>query len=399
MSAASEISATEGVSATRAVRPLVHRLLAARNYLCQSRAALSDRLLLRFLMLMATVVAVGCSQPGVWEQRVEDAFAAPDCPAVQTRTVDPSYYSGPLIDTHFHIPHIPDSPARPLDSLHNSKPLLGRNVYLGDLVCTLEHEGTAKVFAFFPVWPEIDSRFALEVASRTMQLHPELFAPFLMPPGPDDVPPTADADTFSGMLAYTPGLFQGYGEIGLYELGRRRKASDYPPDAPILLEIYSIVREHDLIVYLHPGWGHEDGLERVLAEHPDIDFIVHGEQIEPVIGNLMAEYANVYFTVNNLYGDQYLLNTRESKESFLAALGDYEPLIETDLANWMRLIEEHPDRFLWGTDRGDAVWTFDREVGRTLADYGRAFIGRLDPAVQERFAYGNAQRLVSRASD
>ena len=129
------------------------------------------------------------------------------------------------------------------------------------------------------------------------------------------------------MLDDRPGLFQGYGEIGLYELGTRRKASDYPPDAPIFLEIYPVAREHNLMVYLHPGSGHEDSLERVLAAHPEINLIVHGEQIEPVIGSLMDKYPNVYFTVNDLYGDQYLLNTRETKQSFLAALTDFEPCL------------------------------------------------------------------------
>ena len=341
----------------------------------------------------------GCSRQDIWEQRIEAAFASSPCPPVRETKSDDRYYSGPLIDTHFHIPHIPDSPARPQDSLDNSQPLLGRNILVGDIVCTLEHEGTAKVFAFFPVWPEIDSKFPLEVASRTMQQYPNLFVPFIMPPGPDDVPPTADADTLGQMLNDTPGLFRGYGEIGLYKLGGRRKASDYPPDDPIFLEIYPVVREHNVIVYLHPGLAHEDSLERVLATNPEISFIVHGEQIESRIGDLMEKYANVYFTVNDLYGDQYLLHPGESKDSFLAALEDYESLLERDLVSWKKLIEEHPDRFMWGTDRGDAVWTFDREVGRKLVDYGRAFIGRLDPSVQEKFAYRNAEHPLSNTAD
>ena len=107
--------------------------------------------------------------------------------------------------------------------------------------------------------------------------------------------------------------------------------------------------------------------------------------------------ANVYFTVNDLYGDQYLLNIGENKATFLAAVNDFEPLLAKDLSTWKDLIEAHPDQFVWGTDRGDAVWTFDREVGQRLVAYARAFIGRLDPDVQERFAYKNAERLVFEA--
>ena len=111
----------------------------------------------------------------------------------------------------------------------------------------------------------------------------------------------------------------------------------------------------------------------------------------------MDRYSNAYYTVNDLFEDQYLLNIHENKKTFLIALTDFKPLLEKDLATWKRLIEAHPDQFMWGTDRGDAVWTFDREVGRRLVAYARAFMGRLDPEVQERFAYKNAEKLISEA--
>ena len=154
------------------------------------------------------------------------------------------------------------------------------------------------------------------------------------------------------------------------------------------------------MVYLHPGERHEDNLELALQEYPEISFIVHGEQIEEEIGDLMEKYPNIYFTVNDLYGDQYLLHPGESTQTFLAALKNYGPLLEKDLATWKDLIEAHPEQFLWGTDRGGiAVWTFDLEVGQALVDYARAFIGRLDPDVQEKFAYKNAESLLSDTAD
>ena len=336
----------------------------------------------------------------MWNQRIEAALEPSNCPVAPNVAIASSYYKGPLIDTHFHIPHLPDSrPGRDRDDENGVKPLLGRNVKMSDIACTLEQEGTAKAFAFFPVWSEMSGQLQalLDVVNGTMQYYPTQFVPFIMPPGKDDVPPTIDAAALTEMLAIYPGLFQGYGEIGLYELGRRRKAEDYPPDAPIFLEIYRVVKEHNLIVYLHPGEGHKDNLERALGEHPEISFIVHGEQIENDIGTLMLKYPNVYFTVNDLYGDQYLLHPGEDTDSFLAALSDYEPLLEKDLATWKDLIEAHPDQFFWGTDRGGiAVWTFDLAVGQALVDYARAFIGRLDPSVQDKFAYKNAEGLLSK---
>ncbi len=99
--------------------------------------------------------------------------------------------------------------------------------------------------------------------------------------------------------------------------------------------------------------------------------------------------------VNELYGREWLLR-RGGKSEFLATFTDLEPLIEKDLANWQELIETFPDRFMWATDRGNVagLWTYDADVGQILVNYARAFIGRLDPAVQERFAHENARSLL-----
>ncbi len=68
------------------------------------------------------------------------------------------------------------------------------------------------------------------------------------------------------------------------------------------------------------------------------------------------------------------------------------------MGDWKEVIEAHPDRFMWGTDRGGiAIWTYDLAVGLRLVDYARAFIGQLDPGVQELFGYRNAERLIEAA--
>jgi len=47
---------------------------------------------------------------------------------------------------------------------------------------------------------------------------------------------------------------------------------------------------------------------------------------------------------------------------------------------------------MWGTDRAHK-WTYDEEVSVLLEEFGRAFIARLDPAVQKKIAYENAENL------
>lgn len=153
--------------------------------------------------------------------------------------------------------------------------------------------------------------------------------------------------------------------------------------------------------------GHRWALKRVLKKYPNINFVIHGEEIETKngtldfgsVGDLLEDYPNLYFTVNQLYGNQFLLRPKGTKEEFFQDLQDYEPLLEIDKENWKEAIEAHPDQFMWGTDRGDAVWTYHKDVGKKLTDYGRTFIAELDPAVQKKFAYKNAQKLIKRSKE
>ena len=68
-------------------------------------------------------------------------------------------------------------------------------------------------------------------------------------------------------------------------------------------------------------------------------------------------------------------------------------MLNEAVKKWKAKIERHPDRFMWGTDRA-YKWHYDEEVSVLLEEFGRAFIGRLDPDVQEKFAYKNAESLL-----
>ena len=56
-----------------------------------------------------------------------------------------------------------------------------------------------------------------------------------------------------------------------------------------------------MLVWMHPGEGHQDSLERALKQHPDLTFIVHGQETERNIAYLMGRYSNIYFSINDLY--------------------------------------------------------------------------------------------------
>lgn len=341
-----------------------------------------------------------------WQQRIENVFRKSFCPEPKPHNLN--YYSRTLIDTHIHIQSIPDSNPNPggddFGDPSQRRPLGGVDITIDDLVCTFKYEGTQKAFAFFPVFPNI-SQYALEVPYRTMQEYPDVFIPFIMPPDGDDKPegfPTVDAKTLEEMLLKYPGLFKGYGEIGLY--ARQNGSPELPPDSDRLLEIYPILRENGLLAYVHLGEGQKESFEKVLDANPDIKFIWHGDQLISHEGgsqnlseveDILSNYPNAYYGIDELYGDVWLLRPEVSKEEFLGHFTDYKTLLEKDVETWKGFIERHPDQVLWGTDRGwSSAWSVDEEVGWVLTDYSRAFISKLDPSVQEKFAYKNAEKLL-----
>ncbi|MBI2984508.1 MAG: hypothetical protein HYY50_02690 [Candidatus Kerfeldbacteria bacterium] len=336
------------------------------------------------------------------QQRVDAAFKPVNCPNIP-RTFPAGAYTGPLYDMHVHMAAIPDGPpGSPVDPGEGLA--LGINTSVEDYICMMDVEGTPKALVFFPVWDPVRKQM-LDVVKRTMQKYPDRFIPFIMPPADDGSPtgfPTVDAKTLEDMLSVYPGLFRGYGEIGLY--ARDGGAPELKPDAQRLLDIYPVIRQHKLIAYFHLGQGQKDEFEKILEQNPGITFIFHGDQLVEdagggdnlqLIDEILTNHKNVYYGVDELYGDVWLLRRGVSKETFLTHLSNPEPLLEKDLKTWRGFIEKHPDQVLWDTDRGgDARWSLDTDVALALNDYSRMFIGRLSPEVQARFAYQNAGRLI-----
>lgn len=339
-----------------------------------------------------------------WGKIIDSSFESINC-NISKRKLNSSYYQGKMIDSHIHIPSIPDD----INAETKINPVLGINVKIEDYICMMDYEGTSKVFAFFPVWDPIIYQH-LEIINRTMDKYRDRFVPFIMPPDRDDRLdgyPTINSTSFDKMLKVYPDLFKGYGEIGLYERGDHggpKGAKALPPNSQRLKEIYPIIRKNKLLIYFHLGEGQKENFEEVLRENRDIIFIFHGDQLVisekdgvqnlSAIEDLLYKNPNLYYGVDELYGGVWLLKPEVKKEEFLNHFVNYNKLIEEDLKTWKGFIERHPNQVLWGTDRGwSAPWSLDQDVALTLNDYTRAFIARLNPEVQEKFAYRNAEKI------
>ena len=340
-----------------------------------------------------------------WKRVFEKAFAPVDCPTPPERNLPDTSYKGPMIDTHIHIQSLPDGePGFPDDYYTGENVGIKRSI--AEWVCMMDYEGTSKALAFFAVWDPITKQ-SLDLVKLTMEQYPGRFIPFIMPPTNDGSNlSTVTGPELDAMLSVYPLMFRGYGEIGLYE---HDGLPGLPPDSERLKGIYPVVRKHKLAVYFHLGEGQKESWERTLAANPDITFIFHGDQLIDcgscdgtlnAVADILEKYPHVYYGVDELYGDVLLLNNDVSKEEFVAHFADYGPLLEKDLATWKDFIERHPDQVLWGTDRGvGSTWSLDPDVALALNNYTRAFIGRLDPVVQEKFAYKNAERLVEMSGE
>ncbi|OGY55516.1 MAG: hypothetical protein A2912_05835 [Candidatus Buchananbacteria bacterium RIFCSPLOWO2_01_FULL_40_23b] len=340
-----------------------------------------------------------------WKRVFEKAFAEVDCPkARDPMTLPEGYYRGPMFDAHIHMQSLPDGTPGFEDSYYTGSNI-GIKQSINEWVCMLDTENTSGALVFFAVWEPIVNE-SVELVRLAMEKYPGRFVPFIMPPENDGSPggsSTVDWKKLDAMLNVQPGLFRGYGEIGLY--GHSGGAAPLPPDSARLQEIYPIVRKHKLVVYFHLGEGQKEAFEKVLSANPDITFIWHGDQLADCgqcdgslrdVTEILEKHPNVYYGVDELYGDVFLLNEDYTKEEFIAHFKNYEPLLTKDLETWKEFIEKHPNQVLWDTDRGvGSTWSVDPEVAVVLNDYSRAFIGRLDKNVQEKFAYKNAQWLFA----
>lgn len=340
-----------------------------------------------------------------WPKRIDAAFTPSECGTPPVNNFPASYYQGPFIDTHFHLPQLPDdSVSGPADDgyvqsrgeesdkydtiAEEQRPLMGTNVTVGKAACTLQNEGTIKAFTFFPTFPEITTP-AIDVAYRAVEKYPSLFVPFLQASANGST--TLPGPSLEVMLGVRPDLFFGFGEVG----SSPTETDNPAPDSEIYTGDWEVVKNHGIPVWYHPGGEHIESLERAIQSYPETTFIVHGDAIRPYIDGILDRNSNVYFTYNDIFDDLIPTFRFGEKDVFISDMrNDWDRLLDAAYEMYGSLIANHPDRYMWGTDRGDIVWQYDEDIGQLLTEYARAFIGKFDPEIQDLIAYKNAERLI-----
>ncbi len=298
------------------------------------------------------------------------------------------YYTGPLFDAHFHMPNLisfsemgGSVAGRGLDPV--SDPVLGRDVALDKILCNFEKENVKGAIGF-AIGTEQLMAETVEKANSVKKDSSGKVSLFLMPA-------MFSTASLENIQTSNKGLFKGYGELAFYDVYLKT----YTPDSQKFLDIYKVAGKHGLVVMMHPDLNQKSNIENVLKNNPNVNFLLHGFEIEDDVANLMDKYPNIYFSVDSavLYAMQGLFMSGP-KEAFISRFGqDFSSILNSKVNKWKPTIEQYPDRFMWGTDRG-IKWHYDEDIGVLFEEFGRAFIGRLDPEVQEKFAYKNAEKLL-----
>jgi predicted TIM-barrel fold metal-dependent hydrolase len=302
-----------------------------------------------------------------------------------------NYYTGKLIDTHVHMPVASKIVSKVATSSgFEGMPAFDDELSIGYVDCLMESEGIEKVFGF-NVAPNMQVSTSVRKVEKISKKYPR-FINFYMPTPLKFLDPSTSR--VEEVFERYPDLFKGYGEVK-FDFHEVDNAGIRDPK---WLRNYEFAEEHGLIIQMHPAKNQKEDVKFLLEKHPSVNFLLHGE-IESWIVELIRDYPNAYTSLdanlNHMYGwDQRHSYKSATKEEYLEYMKtNFDIILADELRRWKPLIEKYPDKFTWGTDR----WYrqhWDREVGAMVEEFSRAFIGSLDPEVQEKFAYGNADNIL-----
>jgi len=297
------------------------------------------------------------------------------------------YYEGSLIDAHLHMPVLlvlPDQVRKilPWDNV----PVLGKDVTSEQIVCVFEQNKIKKAIGFYSLLKALVKPSVSEI-KNVEEKHPGKIEAFLLP-APLSAP-TFSPETLDEIYTTHPGVFRGYGELATYF----EVFFGTSPDDELFMGIYDVAGKHNKIVMVHPTKINIDEMENAIKQNEDVIFLLHGGEGEDQISGVLSRNKNVYYSVDASITE--IFDFDSSKEYSVWLEKNFDDNLKKQLEIWKPIIEENPDQMMWGTDRL-MDWHFDEEGSALIVEFGRAFIGQLDPAVQEKFAYKNAERMLEK---
>jgi hypothetical protein len=190
------------------------------------------------------------------------------------------------------------------------------------------------------------------------------------------------------------GKYKGFGEIGLHHMQTvRRSGPIIRADHPWMLKLADIAARYDVPIDIHMEATDDSlpALERLLAHNRNAKIIwAHagwselGHGTADVWERLMTRHSNLYGTI------KHRTPTRRAP-SPMVNVCDSSGRIEAD---WLRLFERFPDRFMIGSDSGPGLFVKHGNDFRHL-QHMQAFLRRLPPHLLGPIARDNAIRVFN----
>ena len=217
-------------------------------------------------------------------------------------------------------------------------------------------------------------------------------APFISGFNPTDM---NAARHVQALIERYPGLWRGIGEVITRhdDLTALTAGETARANHPALMKVYRLAARHDLPVLLHSNLTslreetpiYLGELEDALRSNPDTRFVlahagtsggVEKRQaplatLNEIIRALLERYDNLYVDLSWSVREHYLIKDGEPR------------------AAWVALIEDHPDRFVLGSD---VVGHYD-SIGAILGEY-RPLLDALPKPVADKLRAENARALL-----
>lgn len=193
---------------------------------------------------------------------------------------------------------------------------------------------------------------------------------------------------------------------GIGELSLRHNPAAYTPiegdrtsaDHSVALRIYDLAARRSVPVNIHfdvRDASTRSELERALAHNPNAVIIwAHMGAVgsprtaTPIIRDLLKTYPNLYIDLSGRDPITLL--------SFPEAL--WLPITTRDgalIPDYKSLLEEFPDRFLFGLDLGNPTNLTPEEFASRLIAHWRSTLAQLKPETANKIAHENIERILS----
>lgn len=141
-------------------------------------------------------------------------------------------------------------------------------------------------------------------------------------------------------------------------------------DGSVMRQVVQLAKKHKIFLHAHSD---ADAVHRLFAQYPDARILwAHSGFDQP------AEVAQMLKTYPNLWADLAFRSEHASDDKVMA--------------DWRRLFEAFPDRFMLGTDTYTPErWHYVEEH----ADWSRAWLNDLPQELRLNIAHRNAEKLIA----